>query len=115
MTKVCIELENGKKMFVELYEDIAPLSVKNFLKLVDEKFYDGIIFHRIIKKFMCQAGGYYIKDNTINEKRAESIYGEFESNGFKNDLKHGTETSSSETFTILLFFNQPDNLNRKFC
>lgn len=88
MTKVCIELENGKKMFVELYEDIAPLSVKNFLKLVDEKFYDGIIFHRIIKKFMCQAGGYYIKDNTLNEKRAESIYGEFESNGFKNDLKH---------------------------
>ena len=49
MDKVCIELENGKKMIVELYEDIAPLSVKNFLKLVDEKFFDGIIFQRIIK------------------------------------------------------------------
>ena len=58
MTKVCIELENGKKMFVELYEDIAPLSVKNFLKLVDEKFYDGIIFHRIIKKFITKENFY---------------------------------------------------------
>ena len=51
MTKVCIELLNGKKMIVELYEDIAPITVENFLKLVDEDFYKGIVFHRVIKDF----------------------------------------------------------------
>ena len=89
MNKVCIELENGKKMIVELYENIAPKTVENFLKLVDEKFYDGIVFHRIIKDFMCQAGGYFIKDQQyIHLKDANTIFGEFESNGFINDLKH---------------------------
>jgi len=88
MEKICIELKNGKKMFAEVYEDIAPKTVENFLKLVDEKFYDETIFHRVIKNFMCQAGGYYIKDKTVYEKEADSIIGEFESNGFKNDLKH---------------------------
>ena len=83
MTKVCIELLNGKKMIVELYEDVAPITVENFLKLVDEDFYKGIVFHRVIKDFMCQGGGYY-----INTKEAPSIVGEFESNGYKNDLKH---------------------------
>ena len=89
MTKICIELLNGKKMFVELYEDIAPITVENFLKLVDEDFFAGIVFHRVIKDFMCQGGGYYIKDGKyIDHKEAKSIVGEFESNGHKNDLKH---------------------------
>ena len=89
MTKICIELLNGKKMFVELYEDVAPITVSNFLKLVDEDFFSGIIFHRVIKNFMCQAGGYYIKDGKfLDQKHADSIVGEFESNGHKNDLKH---------------------------
>ena len=89
MTKICIELLNGKKMFVELYEDIAPITVENFLKLVDEDFFAGIVFHRVIKNFMCQGGGYYIKDGKyIDHKEAKSIVGEFESNGHKNDLKH---------------------------
>lgn len=89
MTKICIELLNGKKMNLELYEDIAPITVANFLKLVDEKFFDGVVFHRIIKDFMCQGGGYYIKDGKyIDMKHADSITGEFESNGHKNDLKH---------------------------
>ena len=89
MTKICIELLNGKKMFVELYEDIAPITVENFLKLVDEDFFAGIVFHRVIKDFMCQAGGYYIKEGKyIDMRNAKSIKGEFESNGFKNDLKH---------------------------
>ena len=89
MNKVCIELLNGKKMIVELYDEIAPLTVKNFLKLVDEDFYKGIVFHRVIKDFMCQGGGYYIKDNRyIDIKEASNIVGEFESNGYKNDLKH---------------------------
>ena len=89
MTKICIELENGKKMFVELYEDVAPITVKNFLKLVDEDFFKGIVFHRVIKDFMCQGGGYFIKEGKyIDQKHADSIVGEFESNGHINDLKH---------------------------
>lgn len=88
MNKICIELLNGKKMIVELYEDIAPITVKNFLKLVDEKFFDNLVFHRVIKDFMCQAGGYYVENQTLKEKRAESIVGEFSTNGYKNDLKH---------------------------
>ena len=62
MNRICIELENGKKMYVELYEDIAPITVENFLKLVDEDFFKGIVFHRVIKDYMCQAGGYFIKE-----------------------------------------------------
>ena len=89
MTKICIELENGKKMFVELYEDVAPITVKNFLKLIDEDFFKGLVFHRVIKDFMCQGGAYYISEGKyIEHKEAESIKGEFESNGFINDLKH---------------------------
>lgn len=89
MNKICITLKNNKKMYVELYEEIAPITVANFLHLIDEKFFDGIVFHRIIKDFMCQAGGYYIQDDKyINYKEAKSIKGEFESNGFVNDLKH---------------------------
>lgn len=89
MYKICIELENGKKMFAELYENIAPITVENFLKLIDEKFFDGIVFHRVIKDFMCQAGAYFIQEGKyVNMKNAPSITGEFESNGFKNDLKH---------------------------
>ena len=89
MNRICIELENGKKMYVELYEDIAPITVANFLKLVDQDFFKGIVFHRVIKDFMCQAGGYFIKEGKyIDMKRAESIVGEFETNGHKNDLKH---------------------------
>jgi len=89
MTKICIELENSKKMIVELYEDIAPITVKNFLKLVDEDFFKGTVFHRVIKDFMCQGGGYYIKDKRfIDQKHADSIVGEFTANGHKNDLHH---------------------------
>ena len=89
MNKICIELLNGKKMVVELYEDVAPITVKNFLKLVDENFFENIVFHRVIKDFMCQAGGYIVENgNTLKEKRAESIVGEFTTNGYKNELKH---------------------------
>jgi peptidyl-prolyl cis-trans isomerase B (cyclophilin B) len=82
---VTIEMENGKKMKVELYPDIAPVTVENFVKLVRDGFYDGLIFHRCIKGFMIQGGcplglGYGGPGWTIK--------GEFASNGFKNDLKH---------------------------
>lgn len=86
--KVRITLEDKSYMDVEVYEDIAPLTTKNFLKLVNEKFYDGIIFHRIIKDFMVQTGGYYLMDNKIINKEVEPIKGEFTTNGFVNPLRH---------------------------
>lgn len=80
-----IEMENGGIIKAELYPDIAPITVENFVKLVNENFYDGLIFHRVISGFMIQGGGY---DSNYQEKNAASIKGEFASNGVKNDLKH---------------------------
>ena len=86
---VKIILNDDREIFVELYPEVAPKSVENFLKLVEQKFYDGVIFHRIIANFMIQTGGYYVEDFTLFEKEeVESITGEFASNDFKNDLKH---------------------------
>lgn len=86
---VRMTLENDKSLDIELYDDVAPISVKNFLKLVDEGFYSGIVFHRIIKDFMAQAGGYIVNGNNIDyAKECDSIKGEFKSNGVENNLKH---------------------------
>ena len=69
----------------ELYPDKAPKTVENFLGLIKKDFFSGLIFHRVIKGFMIQGGGY---DEQFNHKDAESIYGEFAANGFlQNDLK----------------------------
>ena len=88
--KVQITLDDGRTINLELYPEMAPKTVKNFLSLVDKKYYDGVCFHRIIDNFMIQTGGYYIKDNTIKEKpKTDSIYGEFASNSYENNtLKH---------------------------
>ncbi len=81
-----IEMEDGRVMKGELYPDVAPLSVKNFVKLANEKFYDGLVFHRVIPGFMIQGGGF---DEEYNHKETEdTIKGEFSANGVKNDLKH---------------------------
>lgn len=73
-------------MTAELYPELAPLTVANFLKLIEEKFFDGLIFHRVIKGFMLQGGGY---DENMQEKRARPIRGEFAANGWRqNTLKH---------------------------
>lgn len=85
MKKVTIEMENGGVMTGELYEDIAPATVENFEKLANEKFYDGLTFHRVIPGFMIQ-GGCPRGDGTGGP--GYTIKGEFNSNGFKNDLKH---------------------------
>ena len=82
---VIIEMENGKKMTLELYPDIAPITVENFVKLASEGFYDGLIFHRVIEGFMIQGGD---PDGTGCGGPGYSIKGEFASNGIKNDLKH---------------------------
>lgn len=82
---VVIEMENGKKIKLELYPDKAPISVENFEKLVKEGFYDGLIFHRVISGFMVQGG---CPDGTGMGGPGYSIKGEFSGNGVKNDLKH---------------------------
>lgn len=82
---VLIEMENGKKIKLELYPEIAPITVENFEKLVNEGFYDGLIFHRVIEGFMIQGG---CPDGTGMGGPGWNIKGEFSSNGVKNDLKH---------------------------
>ncbi len=80
-----IIMENGKEMEAELYPDIAPLTVANFVGLIKENFFDGIIFHRVIKGFMIQGGD---PTGTGTGGSEKTIKGEFLSNGFVNELKH---------------------------
>lgn len=82
---VVIEMENGKKIKIELYPDIAPISCENFEKLVKSGFYDGLTFHRVIPGFMIQGG--CPKGNGTGGP-GWTIKGEFPGNGVKNDLKH---------------------------
>ena len=82
---VVITMENGKQIKLELYPEIAPITVANFEKLVKENFYNGLTFHRIIPGFMIQ-GGCPKGDGTGGP--GYEIKGEFTHNGFKNDLKH---------------------------
>lgn len=80
-----IEMENGGIIKAELYPEVAPITVENFVKLINESFFDGLVFHRVIEGFMIQGGGF---DAVGNHKDADSIKGEFDANGVKNDLKH---------------------------
>jgi peptidyl-prolyl cis-trans isomerase B (cyclophilin B) len=82
---VVIEMENGKKIKIELYPEIAPISCENFEKLVKSGFYDGLTFHRVIPGFMIQGG--CPKGNGTGGPGWQ-IKGEFAANGIKNDLKH---------------------------
>ena len=80
-----IEMQDGGIIKAELYPDVAPITVENFVKLINDNFFDGLVFHRVIEGFMIQGGGF---DATGNHKDAESIKGEFDSNGVRNTLKH---------------------------
>ena len=82
---VIIEMENGRKMKLELYPEYAPITVENFLRLVNDKFYDGLTFHRIIPGFMIQGG---CPDGTGMGGPGWNIKGEFAANGVDNPLKH---------------------------
>ena len=82
---VTFEMENGDVMKAELYPEIAPNTVNNFISLVKKGFYDGLIFHRVIPGFMIQGGD--PKGMGIGGP-GYGIKGEFSQNGFKNDLKH---------------------------
>jgi Peptidyl-prolyl cis-trans isomerase (rotamase) - cyclophilin family len=90
-TKICIKLTDGREIKLELFPEIAPVSVANFIKLIDERYFDGLCFHRCINNFMIQGGGFYPHQNGtgLTEKSgAKTIKGEFKSNGVKNDLHH---------------------------
>ena len=82
---VVIEMANGKKIKIELYPEIAPISCENFEKLVKQGFYDGLIFHRVIPGFMIQGG---CPDGTGMGGPGYCIKGEFAANGVSNDLRH---------------------------
>lgn len=82
---VTITMENGDVMKAELYPEIAPNTVNNFISLINKGFYDGVIFHRVIRGFMLQGGD---PEGTGIGGPGYEIKGEFSNNGFKNDLKH---------------------------
>ena len=82
---VTITMKDGGVMKGELYPDIAPVTVENFKKLANDRFYDGLIFHRVIKGFMIQGGD---PEGNGTGGPGYSIKGEFSTNGFQNDLLH---------------------------
>ena len=82
---VTFEMENGDVFKAELYPEIAPNTVRNFISLINHNFYDGVIFHRVIKGFMIQGGD---PEGIGIGGPGYAIKGEFSANGFKNDLKH---------------------------
>lgn len=82
---VTITMENGDVMKAELYPEIAPNTVHNFISLIQKGFYNGTIFHRVIPGFMLQGGD---PDGSGMGGPGYAIRGEFRSNGFQNDLKH---------------------------
>lgn len=83
--KVIIDVKNYGEIEVELFPSVAPITVENFLHLVDDNFYNGLTFHRVISGFMIQ-GGDPLGNGTGGSKN--KIKGEFEANGVKNDLAH---------------------------
>ena len=88
---ITIKMENGKQMEAELYPEIAPITVDNFISLIKEDFFKGIIFHRVIEGFMIQGGD---PSGTGMGGSKKTIKGEFLANGFNNILKHERGTLS---------------------
>lgn len=109
---VLLELEDERKILMELYPDIAPISVKNFQKLVESDFYNDIIFHRVVRGFVIQAG-----DGTSLGRSATTIKGEFKSNGVENSLSHErgvlsmARTSVKDSASSQFFIMLEDNKN----
>lgn len=102
---VTITMTDGRVMKAELYPDIAPNTVNNFISLIRKEFYDGVIFHRVIRGFMLQGGD---PEGTGMGGPGYSIRGEFTHNGFQNDLLH-TEGVLSMARTMI-----PDSAGSQF-
>ena len=102
---VTFHMKNGDEIQAELYPEIAPISVNNFISLINKKFYDGLIFHRVIKGFMIQGG---CPEGTGMGGPGYSIKGEFSQNGVANNLKH-TEGVLSMARTMI-----PDSAGSQF-
>ena len=109
MSKIQIQLKDGRNINLELYEDIAPITVRNFKNLIAEKYFDGLCFHRTINGFMIQGGGFYQEGHALREKHgAKTIKGEFSLNGVKNNLHHGEGVISMARTNI------PDSASSQF-
>ncbi|MBQ4444550.1 MAG: peptidylprolyl isomerase [Clostridia bacterium] len=104
-TFATIELEDGRKIRCELFPEYAPITCENFVKLANENFYNGLIFHRVIDRFMIQGGG---MTPALEAKYTPSIKGEFRSNGVKNPVKHTLGTLS------MARTNVPDSASSQF-
>lgn len=105
-TKIKITVTDFGTMTAELYPDKAPQTVANFVELAKNGFFNGLIFHRVIKGFMIQGGGFTPE---FEEKRTKSIKGEFISNGFmSNNIKHTRGTLSMARTSI------PDSASSQF-
>ena len=104
-TFATIELEDGRKIRCELFPEYAPITCENFVNLANTGFYNGLIFHRVIDKFMIQGGG---MTPAFEAKYAASIKGEFSSNGVKNPIKHTLGTLS------MARTNVPDSASSQF-
>ena len=93
--KIVITMENGAQMHLELQPDAAPITVQNFVNLVQNGFYDGLCFHRVIDGFMIQGGGYaHTPRGLVPKEGVRPIKGEFVQNGVQNPLKHTVGTIS---------------------
>ena len=103
--KATIEMENGKKMTLELYPEYAPQTVENFVELANEHFYDGLIFHRVIDGFMIQGGD---PTGTGMGGSENIIRGEFRANGVNNTIKHKRGTVS------MARTNEPNSASSQF-
>lgn len=118
-----IKVEGYKEpIIVQLYPDVAPITVANFQKLVSEKFYDGLIFHRVIDNFMIQTGD---PTGTGYGGSEETIVGEFRRNGYTNNLKHergvlsmarsnDMDSASSQFFIVQTTYPSLDDLYASF-
>ena len=109
---VTIEMESGGVMKAELYPDVAPNTVNNFISLVQSGFYDGLVFHRVIPGFMIQGGD---PDGAGTGGPGYSIKGEFSQNGFQNGLLHTrgvlsmARTMDPHSASAQFFINHADN------
>lgn len=103
--EVTIEMDTGKQIVVELYPEVAPNTVNNFVYLIEDGFYDGLIFHRVIEGFMIQGGD---PEGTGTGGPGYSIKGEFSSNGFENDISHDRGVIS------MARSNHPDSAGSQF-